>query len=309
MSTVRIHSGPLISTDGIYSGPSISTVGIYSGPLSQRSGLNWDSPLFTEEGELLLRVPRGEGGERSCLWWRFCDTEAPESLWNWGLKIVLSWNAGEAGAYLPLWCVIFVKLGLIVLCFCLFLHLPKEYVNGGQHLRRILSRSEAIVAYVESGDVTGPESAGQVHPWYLVWSFKKIWIGSLACWSLGFQRCMESGQNSMSYVGSASKQNLKQESRKGVLYFVLSRSWWSLNRCETGTFVHTSVCFSFYFLFFVSPCLVLSVASWGSVSLAVFFFIVRMEISLFLWKILQQKLCMQVCGYTGLYLHCPLPAL
>jgi hypothetical protein len=38
-------------------------------------------------------------------------------------------------------------------------------------------------------------------------------------------------------------------------------------------------------LFFVSPCLVLSVASWGSVSLAVFFFIVRMEISLFLWKI------------------------
>ncbi len=36
---------------------------------------------------------------------------------------------------------------------------------------------------------------------------------------------------------------------------------------------------------FVSPCLVLSVASWGSVSLAVFFFIVRMEISLFLWKI------------------------
>jgi hypothetical protein len=67
MSTVRIHSGPLISTDGIYSGPSISTVGIYSGPLSQRSGLNWDSPLFTEEGELLLRVPSREGGERSCL--------------------------------------------------------------------------------------------------------------------------------------------------------------------------------------------------------------------------------------------------
>jgi hypothetical protein len=27
------------------------------------------------------------------------------------------------------------------------------------------------------------------------------------------------------------------------------------------------------------------VASWGSVSLAVFFFIVRMEISIFLWKI------------------------
>ncbi len=62
--------------------------------------------------------------------------------------------------------------------------------------------------------------------------------------------------------------------------------WWSLNRCETGTFVHTTVCFSFFVLFFVSPCLVLSVASWGSVSLAVFFFIVRMEISLFLWKIL-----------------------
>jgi hypothetical protein len=41
----------------------------------------------------------------------------------------------------------------------------------------------------------------------------------------------------------------------------------------------------FFVLFFVSPCLVLSVASWGSVSLAVFFFIVRMEISLFLWKI------------------------
>jgi hypothetical protein len=45
--------------------------------------------------------------------------------------------------------------------------------------------------------------------------------------------------------------------------------WWSLNRCETGTFVHTGVCFSFFVLFFVSPCLVLSVASWGSVSLAV----------------------------------------
>jgi hypothetical protein len=45
--------------------------------------------------------------------------------------------------------------------------------------------------------------------------------------------------------------------------------WRSLNRCETGTFVHTSVCF----LFFVSPvfpCLVLSMASWGSVNLAVF---------------------------------------
>ncbi len=44
--------------------------------------------------------------------------------------------------------------------------------------------------------------------------------------------------------------------------------WRSLNRCETGT-VHTGVCF----LFFVSPvfpCLVLSMASWGSVNLAVF---------------------------------------
>jgi hypothetical protein len=42
-------------------------------------------------------------------------------------------------------------------------------------------------------------------------------------------------------------------------------------------------------LFSVFPSLVLSVASWGSVNLAVFFFIVRMEISLFLWKI-------YVCG-------------
>jgi hypothetical protein len=36
---------------------------------------------------------------------------------------------------------------------------------------------------------------------------------------------------------------------------------WSLNRCETGTFVHTAVCFSCFVLFCVSPCLVLSVAS------------------------------------------------
>ncbi len=35
----------------------------------------------------------------------------------------------------------------------------------------------------------------------------------------------------------------------------------------------------------VFTCLVLSMASWGSVNLAVFFFIGRMEISLFLWKI------------------------
>jgi hypothetical protein len=45
--------------------------------------------------------------------------------------------------------------------------------------------------------------------------------------------------------------------------------WWSLNRCETGTSVHSSVFFSFVVLFFVSPCLVLSVASWGNVNLAV----------------------------------------
>ncbi len=44
--------------------------------------------------------------------------------------------------------------------------------------------------------------------------------------------------------------------------------WWSLNRCETGTFVHTGVCFLFLFVS-VFPCLVLSVASWGRVNLAV----------------------------------------
>jgi hypothetical protein len=43
--------------------------------------------------------------------------------------------------------------------------------------------------------------------------------------------------------------------------------------------------FFIFCLFSVFPSLVLSVASWGSVSLAVFFFMVRMEISLFLWKI------------------------
>jgi hypothetical protein len=47
--------------------------------------------------------------------------------------------------------------------------------------------------------------------------------------------------------------------------------------------------FFIFCLFSVFPNLVLSVASWGSVNLAVFFFIVRMEISLFLWKI-------YVCG-------------
>ncbi len=41
---------------------------------------------------------------------------------------------------------------------------------------------------------------------------------------------------------------------KSLSYILLL---WSLNRYETGTFVHTGVCV----LFFVSPCLVLSVAS------------------------------------------------
>jgi len=54
------------------------------------------------------------------------------------------------------------------------------------------------------------------------------------------------------------------------------------------------LCFDLVFflvlvLFCISPWLVLSVASWRSVNLAVFFFIVRMEISLFLWKIFLMK--------------------
>jgi hypothetical protein len=44
--------------------------------------------------------------------------------------------------------------------------------------------------------------------------------------------------------------------------------WWSLNRCETDTFVHTGVCFMF-FVCSVFPSFVLSVASWGSVNFAV----------------------------------------
>jgi hypothetical protein len=68
----------------------------------------------------------------------------------------------------------FVKLGIptcvscCVISFCLFLHLPKGYVNDVQHLRHIPSRSEATVAYVESGDATGPVSARQVHPCYQI---------------------------------------------------------------------------------------------------------------------------------------------
>ncbi|CAN5966677.1 unnamed protein product [Sphagnum jensenii] len=54
-----------------------------------------------------------------------------------------------------------------------------------------MSTMDAIFAYVESGDVTGPESAGQ---------------GDFAV------------TFSTSYVGSASKQNPKQESRKDHVY-------------------------------------------------------------------------------------------
>jgi hypothetical protein len=84
---------------------------------------------------------------------------------------------------------IFVKLGIptclscCVISFCLFLHLPKGDVNDVQHLRRILSRSEGTVAYVESGDVTGRKSAGQVHPCYLVWSFEFFF--GLVPWPVG----------------------------------------------------------------------------------------------------------------------------
>ncbi len=67
-------------------------------------------------------------------------------------------------------------------------------------------------------------------------------------------------------------------------YYHTYYCWWSLNRCETGTFVHASVCFPFFVCFFVSSCLVLSVASWGSVNLAVSSSLWGWEISLFLWK-------------------------
>ncbi len=53
---------------------------------------------------------------------------------------------------------------------------------------------------------------------------------------------------------------------KSLSYILLSIV---LNRCETGTFVHTGVCFLF-FVCSVFPCLVLSVASSESVKLAVF---------------------------------------
>jgi hypothetical protein len=52
-----------------------------------------------------------------------------------------------------------------VSCIFFLLKVPKELVNEVQPLRRMPSRS---VAYVESGDVTGPESAGQMHSCYLV---------------------------------------------------------------------------------------------------------------------------------------------
>jgi hypothetical protein len=59
--------------------------------------------------------------------------------------------------------------------------------------------------------------------------------------------------------------------------------WWSLNRCETGAFVHGGVCLLF-FVCSVLPCLVLSMASWGSVNLSVFLHCENGNFSI-LWKI------------------------
>ncbi len=73
---------------------------------------------------------------------------------------------------------------------------------------------------------------------------------------------------------------LNQKNEKGSCLRVLN-CFLPLGRMELSF----PVCFSCFVLFCVSPCLVLSVASWRSVNLAVFFFIVRMEISLFLWYI------------------------
>ncbi len=116
-----------------------------------------------------------------------------------------------------------------------------------QPLRRMPSRS---VEYVESGDVTGPESAGQMHTCYLVWSFEETWIGSLACRSVGFQAvtaaysshfvCCKNMQrlgcavpwnsailrslSARRMSGSGSNRKFKQKGRKGVFYFLLSGS-------------------------------------------------------------------------------------
>ncbi len=73
-----------------------------------------------------------------------------------------------------------------------------------------------------------------------------------------------------------------------------------LTNTTACTMPHGNICFPYLLLYLypqrismwsrcISPWLVLSVASWRSVNLAVFFFIVRMEISLFLWKIFHVK--------------------
>ncbi len=96
--------------------------------------------------------------------------------------------------------------------------------------------------YGESGDVTGPEPAGQMHTCYLVSSFEETWIGSLACRSVGFQAvgaayssrfvCCKNMQrlgcavpwssailrslSARRMSGSGSNREFKQKGRKGV---------------------------------------------------------------------------------------------
>jgi hypothetical protein len=66
--------------------------------------------------------------------------------------------------------------------------------------------------------------------------------------------------------------------------------WWSLNRCETGTVVHTA----FLLFLFLGPSFsVLPFLLWNSLwlveevlTLLYFFWIMRIEISQFLWEVL-----------------------
>ncbi len=148
---------------------------------------------------------------------------------------------------------ILALMSLIYLLKMMHLYLIKSLicltnlVNEVQPLRRMPSRT---VEYVESGDVTGPESGGQMHTCYLVWSFEETRIGSLACRSVGFQAvraacssrfvCCKNMQrlgcavpwnsailrslSTRRMSGSGSKIEFKQKGRKGVFYFLLSRS-------------------------------------------------------------------------------------